>query len=290
MSAQVKLRGVSTQKDLYIGDVPTWDLQSCFDRSNEVSLVTSRIQRFNQQLPSGWPVGLESDLLLKPAITLDLPKVNLFNSTAKEIVYVPGAVDPRTGSIPGELAAYRLWNLLRLSSLNMTGLLAVARLLAPLNGFRETRQTTTRFFSGHRIEYVRPPGLSERISYLIRRLNAGDPSDPFRHAAMVYFETLVIHPFRDGNGRLARLLFQGALFKSLGLRAPVLPLRPVMLRNRPHLLRCYLSWYFDHSPVALTEFLAAACDSTMSVIDAEFKSSVTCPSLKEFTPCTNSES
>jgi len=73
------------------------------------------------------------------------------------------------------------------------------------------------------------------------------------HAIGIYFDTLLIHPLPDGNGRLARLLFQAALRQTIGLSAPVFPLGPACAANRPALIAAYLAWEFDRNAQPLVD-------------------------------------
>ena len=68
-------------------------------------------------------------------------------------------------------------------------------------------------------EYFRacPPGsIAEELESLVEWLN-GSPYDEIITATIFFHEFESIHPFRDGNGRTGRLLFQ-MLLKELGLK------------------------------------------------------------------------
>jgi hypothetical protein len=49
--------------------------------------------------------------------------------------------------------------------------------------------------------------------------------------AYCFARTIIAHPYPDGNGRLARALVHGALARTQGLMAPVLPLAPAFYKN-----------------------------------------------------------
>jgi len=87
-----------------------------------------------------------------------------------------------------------------------------------------------------------------------RLASSSRPSgEPLLHAIGIYFDTLLIHPLPDGNGRLARLLFQAALRQTIGLSAPVFPLGPACAANRPALIAAYLAWEFDRNAQPLVD-------------------------------------
>ena len=72
-------------------------------------------------------------------------------------------------------------------------------------------------------EYFRacPPGsIAEELGSLVEWLN-GSPYDEIITATIFFHEFESIHPFRDGNGRTGRLLFQ-ILLKELGLKNCIL--------------------------------------------------------------------
>jgi Fic family protein len=116
------------------------------------------------------------------------------------------------------------------------------------------------------LEFVAPDQVKPRFDRLLHRLNETEPRlHPLLHAIAVYYETLLIHPLRDGNGRLARLLFQLSLRQTTGLRAPVLPLGPACAANRPALVGAYLAWEFDRNAQPLVDFILAAVKSLVDL-------------------------
>jgi hypothetical protein len=58
--------------------------------------------------------------------------------------------------------------------------------------------------------------IERALRELDRTIYSNVRMDPTSRAALVYYEVLKIHPFQDGNGRLARLLFNMMLRRSLG--------------------------------------------------------------------------
>lgn len=56
-------------------------------------------------------------------------------------------------------------------------------------------------------------------------------SDPFKLACHAYAEVALSHPYADGNGRLARAMFQRAFIRAGLLDAPLIPLGPLIYLN-----------------------------------------------------------
>jgi len=67
----------------------------------------------------------------------------------------------------------------------------------------------------------------------IDRVNAADAmgTDPFILACHAYAEVALSHPYADGNGRLARALYQRAFARAGLLDAPLIPLGPLIYLN-----------------------------------------------------------
>lgn len=55
--------------------------------------------------------------------------------------------------------------------------------------------------------------------------------DPFALALFAYAQTVLSHPYEDGNGRLGRAMFTRALARGGWIDAPVLPLGPLVYAN-----------------------------------------------------------
>lgn len=227
-------------------------------------LVTG-LRRVNDRLPQGWPIGLERDLLRRRFGALDLPVPVIRSTRAAAILYLDSsATSHLRRRPPSELAARHLWERLAAGPIEVPDLLAAAKLLGGLPRLRKEPMRTTPFASGHMLEYAAPDKVPARLAGLLRRVNA-PPSgaDPLIHATGVYFEALLIHPLPDGNGRLARLLFQAALQRTIELRAPVFPLGPACAINRPLLIASYFAWEFDGDAQPLVNFIRATLASLL---------------------------
>lgn len=158
-----------------------------------------------------------------------------------------------------EIAARLLWERLDKGPVRPADLLIAATACGASPGFRSARARTTPFASGHQLEFLAPDRIAPRLERMLVHLNHPPRStQPLLHAAEILFDTLLIHPLPDGNGRLSRLLFQLALRQTIGLRAPVFPLGPAFALNRSALIGAYLAWEFDHNAQPLFNFIAAA--------------------------------
>ncbi|MFN3815566.1 Fic family protein [Brevundimonas sp.] len=64
----------------------------------------------------------------------------------------------------------------------------------------------------------------------LSRIRALPPNrgEAFGQACFCYAEAALSHPFTDGNGRLARMMFQASLARTSGLHMPVIPLGPII--------------------------------------------------------------
>jgi Fic/DOC family len=216
----------------------------------------------------GWPVGLERKL-----IALRLPHLNpaplalqggigdAFHFTDR------GSNDHLLARPPSELAAWRLWELLGSGRLDSAALLDLARLLGGAAQLRQGAKATTASASGHIFRFAPPATVPARLKALLDRMGERRPElPPLLHAVGVYLETLLIHPLPDGNGRLARLLFLGALHQTAGLEAPICPLGPSIALHRAHVLQCYLAWETEKNPLPLIDFVVKALPATTHAV------------------------
>ena len=76
------------------------------------------------------------------------------------------------------------------------------------------------------------PAASDAAGWLDRVGAAeAEGGHPFALACFAYAQTVLSHPYRDGNGRLARAMFQRSLGRSGLLGGPFLPLGPLVYAN-----------------------------------------------------------
>lgn len=221
------------------------------------------MRTLGERLPPGWPVGLENDLLRRRLGVPSLAPVQVRHPIGSQIRFLGGG--PNIHLLqrpPSEVAARRLWDRFAVGPLHPPDLLTAATLLGGTASFRTRAAQTTRFASGHKLEYLATERVPGRVARLCRAAGEREPKlHPLLHATGIFFETLLIHPLPDGNGRLARLLFQASLHRTLGLKAPVFPLGPACAANRPALMSAYFAWYFDRDAQPLVDFVTSALEA-----------------------------
>lgn len=90
-----------------------------------------------------------------------------------------------------------------------------------------THRATTRYArDGTRSVF---PPADQAAGWLdrIERVEQTNPH-PFAMACFAYAQTVLSHPYQDGNGRLARAMYQRSLGRSSLLAGPMLPLGPLV--------------------------------------------------------------
>lgn len=95
---------------------------------------------------------------------------------------------------------------------------------------RRTHRSTTRYArDGTRSVF---PPAEQAAGWLdrIERVERTHPH-PFAMACFAYAQTVLSHPYQDGNGRLARAMYQRSLGRSGLLARPLLPLGPLVYAN-----------------------------------------------------------
>lgn len=108
-----------------------------------------------------------------------------------------------------------------------------SRMVASLTGepvrYRFGHISSAADLHGRRTIYA-PPDIA---AGWIDRVNAAEAqgADPFILACHAYAEVALSHPYVDGNGRLARAMFQRAFARAGLLDAPLIPLGPLIYLN-----------------------------------------------------------
>lgn len=105
----------------------------------------------------------------------------------------------------------------------------IAGLTGAPAGVRSGQITSAPDRSGTRTVYA-PPDIA---AGWIDRVNAAEMTvgDPYILACHAYAEVALSHPYSDGNGRLARAMFQRAFGRAGLLEAPLIPLGPLIYLN-----------------------------------------------------------
>ncbi|MDR1729274.1 MAG: Fic family protein [Prevotellaceae bacterium] len=83
-------------------------------------------------------------------------------------------------------------------------------------GVYKTRPNSVITFSGEMFDYASPEETPALMNDLIRWYNAEEPKEelsPVELAALFHYRYIRIHPFEDGNGRIARLMMNYILYR-----------------------------------------------------------------------------
>ena len=94
------------------------------------------------------------------------------------------------------------------------------------------RQTQVHIGIDHRFTPTSPEHIPSLMGQLERDIQATTTIDPLIKAFMVHYQFETIHPFRDGNGRVGRLLLALMIYKECGFDLPWLYLSEYFERYR----------------------------------------------------------
>lgn len=220
--------------------VPTPGTESSF-----TPLIAS-IRKLEGVISDGWPVGLDNDLIFSPGeILSDLADFELQSGCSYSFFVGPPYLPPR---LAVEYALYYLWQMK--DYLSTQSLLEVARLVGTTPILETGRMVLAAPQIGSRVNFVHPDYRQKRLMRLLHLCASTNPFGgcPVLDALMIYVEFMVIHPLKDGNGRVARALFQYRLHRLIGLKFPIVPLGCLAARLRPYLFDTLLVWELDHRP------------------------------------------
>lgn len=192
-----------------------------------------------------WPVGFEQEIWLSCREQLT-SNVNVYDTLGHfGITFDPKGAMALDQRPPSELAAYFLWQLIRNEDLGLGSLLEVNRLLGGSISLRGGSSLTTPFRSGERLAFdCRVPADAFIMDWLAKFNVAYPQSSACQMALWLYVDFVLAHPFIDGNGRTARLLFQAFLHRNGMLQAPLLPLGPWLAMNKKKYLNAAWRWQF----------------------------------------------
>lgn len=258
-----------TSDEIYVGNAIIWELADRIVTDRRWHKIRRAIRKISMIETAGWPVGFEMRCFESGAF--EFSPASCCDDMAQRfgILYRvpdnPRVVYERPHT---ELAALRLWSVKRLT---VDDLNEAVRLLGGDPGIRDYAHYTMRYFSGHRIKYLTTTRVESELNSLIDRINAPPRGlDPIVLAICVMLHFLVIHPFKDGNGRLSRLLFQYVLHRNLGLRYPLASLYPAIESEKLCFLYYCLKWEIDSSPEELTNFVVNGLQRVLEASLAEF--------------------
>ncbi len=102
-------------------------------------------------------------------------------------------------------------------------------LLGETSVHRKHRSTTRYARDGTRSVF---PPVDEAMGWLdLIEASERTETDPFAQACFAYAQAVLSHPYNDGNGRLARAMYQRSLARSGLLAGPLLPIGPLIYAN-----------------------------------------------------------
>lgn len=142
---------------------------------------------------------------------------------------------------PGQDAPIGLWLLRQAHRILMTG---VRGELAAPGQFRDTQNWIGSAGGGiEDASYVPPPPehLPQCLDEFARYLGHATTFPPLLEIACLHYQFEAIHPFRDGNGRVGRLLVALLLVKWDLLPGPMLDFSAYIERNRKEYYECLLA-------------------------------------------------
>lgn len=98
---------------------------------------------------------------------------------------------------------------------------------------------------------------------------AGLEVHPILAAAYGFAEIVLSHPYGDGNGRLARAVFQGVLARTAGMSAPLAPLGPVLHRNKQGTAEAVVTLSQTGDWASFANEIVRAIDATLDLVEAD---------------------
>lgn len=185
------------------------------------------------------PARAPDDLHRLASITQDVSASTLERDLASALI----AARPAGSRIPferflnrpaSEPALLSMWDEL-VGDLNVTRAdRVVSRLLGESLQGRKGGAVGAISRAGRQIVYPDPAYAAGWINRVAAEEQA--IGDPFACACHAYAEVALSHPYGDGNGRLARAMFQRALARAGLLHAPLIPLGPLIYLNHKSLI------------------------------------------------------
>ncbi len=213
-----------------------------------------------------WPVGHEAAIYCHFAHSLVIDPPASDTLAFFGVDYEPRVGANFTARPPSELGAFAAWQAVAKEQLDPPAVININRVLGGSEELRRGHIATTPFRSGHKVLFdcSAPPE-----EFLAEWVNAfAEPCESHHvvtRAIWLFVDFLIAHPFRDGNGRTARLLFQTFLHAKGFLPAPLLPLYPALLVNQRAFLSAVWAWELRANPTELFQFMYSLITKTKEV-------------------------
>lgn len=206
------------------------------------------IYKLKGLIPDGWPVGYERNLTrfsIDPNFDIDDPGQEICRIVPDFRSRPRKSSDSIFERPEVELCLYNVWQKeglgphFKAADLEyISGRLSVDFRVGPIG--------TGRTETGYQIVFSKALDVPKRMECYLGHFNQSPcPGRTFLGAVESYYNFLVIHPLRDGNGYMARALLQLYLNRHLGLKAPILPIGPIYFENLLIFQLGYLKWALE---------------------------------------------
>lgn len=237
-----------------------YQLHQAFEKVpvNHQALINERFRAISWADENGWPFNLERHMFLQTNLRMPSELRAIKKWPCGKIMYAEEEFDSayferRPAS---ELAALKVWSKATSNGLSATDLKSASTAGSGHGSFRTVRSQSRPFASGHIISYSDFHHIEEQVQDLLFYFGRDDVStSDFCKAVEIFVRLMAIHPFKDGNGRVARVFFQAYLHKSGHLKKPVAPIGAFVTRNKALFVNCLFKLYFDEDAVPLLYLL-----------------------------------
>lgn len=234
------------------------------DRLSAINLDDLKIEGLGRD---NWPMEVEQHLIRHHIGDLKGGNVGSNLLDRLGIIFQPMPPMAVLNRRPSELAGLFLWEEIGQRSLTVDTLLRANTLLEGSGEFRAGKPGYVSFTSGHRILFDRTLPAREFIDQWLAEFHRPvSRKRALERGIWLFLNFLIGHPFTDGNGRTARLLFQLYLHKSEIINAPIIPLGPYIFADQANFLSCSLEWELFYDVKYFYEFMIEAIFSTRQIL------------------------
>jgi Fic family protein len=198
---------------------------------------------------NGYSVHLPNPLLLlSPAVlreSVASSSIENINTTVEQVLQMQLFPEAERKQPDKEVLKYRdaiLWGYENLKKIPISSRLihGIHKRLLPQrsNGYRRTQNAIQNTSTGE-VLYTPPPAqdIPKLMGNWERFVNDGDGMDPLVRCAIAHYQFEAIHPFRDGNGRVGRILMVLLLIQEKLLSLPILYISGYINKHRAEYYR-----------------------------------------------------
>lgn len=260
-------RPVGPDKTIQVDDALLWSIARSIPNHAHYPALMNRLAGLNREKRRGWPVGLERSMYDQEVFGVPSNEDNAGLGAQFGLLFRHGQSKRKTTDRPdSELAAHFLWH--NVSKIDVAVLQRANKILGGNGEVRNFDQYTARYITGQRIRFIPPEQVCHSLAVLTARMENGCSAlHPVVFATTVMQSLFLIHPFRDGNGRLGRLLFQWCLWKRMSLRYPLVPLLPYFEYRKPGLINALLELDLNANPYPLYhQYIVEALHATIDKV------------------------